>query len=105
MAADHDERRRLARLAAQQGWTVRQTEARAREAGGRRASAPGRANGTAPHPDQIAAARRLSDALGQALGTDVKVAPRGSGYRVTVDLDDPAAAAALADRLEAPETA
>jgi ParB family transcriptional regulator, chromosome partitioning protein len=106
MAADHDERRRLARLAAQEGWTVRQTEARAREAGGRRASAPGRANGTAaPHPDQVAAARRLSDALGQALGTDVKVAPRGSGYRVTVDLDDPAAAAALADRLGAPETA
>jgi ParB family chromosome partitioning protein len=106
MAADHDERRRLARLAAQEGWTVRQTETRAREASGRRAAAPGRRNGTAaPHPDQVEAARRLSDALGQALGTDVKVSPRGDGYRVTVDLDDPAAAAALADRLGAAETA
>ncbi len=31
MAPEHDERRRLARLAVQEGWTVRQTEARARE--------------------------------------------------------------------------
>jgi ParB family chromosome partitioning protein len=102
MAADHDERRRLARLAVQEGWTVRQTEARAREGSGRRAAANAAAP---PHPDQVEAARRLSDALGQALGTDVKVAPRGDGYRVTVDLDDPAAAAALADRLGATEAA
>ena len=106
MAPEHEERRRLARLAVQEGWTVRQTEARARERSGRRATAPGRANGAAaPHPDQLEAAQRLSDALGHVLGTDVKVAPRGGGYRVTVDLDDPAAAAALADRLGASETA
>jgi ParB family transcriptional regulator, chromosome partitioning protein len=106
MAADHGERRRLARLAVQEGWTVRQTEARARESSGRRAASPGRTTAAAtPHPDQVAAAHRLSDALGQALGTDVKVAPRGAGYRVTVDLDDPAAAAALAERLGAAEAA
>ena len=105
-AQEHDERRRLARLAVQEGWTVRQTEARARERSGRRATAPGRANGAARvHPDQVEAAQRLSDALGEALGTDVKVAPRGGGYRVTVDLEDPAAAAALADRLRATGTA
>jgi ParB family transcriptional regulator, chromosome partitioning protein len=98
-AADHEERRRLARVAAKEGWTVRQTEARARGAG--RARKP-----TAePHPDQIEGARRLGDALGTALGTDVRVAPRGSGYRVILDFPDPSEAAALADRLGALEAA
>jgi ParB family chromosome partitioning protein len=103
---DHDSRRRLARLAVQEGWTVRQTEARARTSG-RSAARPAPSNGatTEPHPDQLEAANRLSDALGRALGTDVRVAPRGSGYRVVVDLDDPAAAAALAERLAATEPA
>jgi ParB family transcriptional regulator, chromosome partitioning protein len=99
-AADHDARRRLARAAVQEGWSVRQTEARARE-NGRRASSrmpPGRA-AAEPHPDQVEAARRLGDALGRALGTEVQVAPRGHGYRVVLELDDPAAAERLAERL------
>jgi ParB family transcriptional regulator, chromosome partitioning protein len=95
-APDHDDRRRLARAAVQEGWTVRQTEARAREAGRR---APKR-RATEPHPDQVAAAGRLSDTLGRALGTEVRVAPRGAGYRVVVDFEDPAAAEALAARLD-----
>src|SRR3954469_18268978 len=98
-ASDHDDRRRLARLAAQEGWSVRQTEARARDAGrgGRRA---GRTT-TEPHPDQEAAARRLSDALAKTLGGDVTVTPRGDGYRVVLDFPDPGAAEALAERLGA----
>ena len=92
---DHDARRRLARTAVQEGWTVRQTEARARTGGRRSRSEP------APHPDQVEAARRLSDALGRALGSEVHVTPRGTGYRVVVDLADPAAAEALAGRLTA----
>ena len=92
---DHDARRRLARTAVQEGWTVRQTEARARAGGRRSRSAP------APHPDQVEAARRLGDALGRALGSEVHVTPRGTGYRVIVDLADPAAAEALAGRLKA----
>jgi ParB family transcriptional regulator, chromosome partitioning protein len=94
-APDHADRRRLARAAVQEGWTVRHTEARAREAGRRR---PKRA-ASEPHPDHVAAATRLGDTLGRALGTEVRVAPRGAGYRVVVDLEDPAAAAALAERL------
>ena len=60
MAPDHDTRRRLAREAAAHGWSVRQTEARARAAAGRdeardrraprterAASRPGRGRGTA----------------------------------------------------------
>ncbi|HET9739950.1 MAG TPA: ParB/RepB/Spo0J family partition protein [Solirubrobacteraceae bacterium] len=104
-ASDHETRRRLARTAVQEGWSVRQTEARAREADHPRAR-PRRASPVgAHHPDHIEAARRLGDTLGQALGTDVRVAPRGAGYRVVVDLEDPAAAEALTSRLGAVEHA
>ena len=95
-ASDHETRRRLARSAVQEGWSVRQTEARARESGHRTTS---RAAAAAPHPDQVEAARRLSDALGRALGAEVTVAPRGNGYRVVVELADPGAAEALTERL------
>jgi hypothetical protein len=55
------------------------------------------------HPDQLEAAERLADALGRALGADVDVTPRGSGYRVTVEfasLDDAMALAAHLGALE-----
>jgi ParB family chromosome partitioning protein len=103
-AADHEDRRRLARSAVQEGWSVRQTETRAREAGRRGRAAP-RRRATAHHPDQVEAARRLADALGRALGTDVQVTPRGAGYRVVVELEDPAAAELLAARVGALEPA
>jgi ParB family chromosome partitioning protein len=104
-AADHDTRRRLARAAVQEGWSVRQTEARAREAARRPTRSRRRSPAGAPHPDQLEAARRLGDALGRALGTEVQVAPRGAGYRVVVDLEDPAAAELLAERIGALEAA
>jgi ParB family transcriptional regulator, chromosome partitioning protein len=102
MAPDHDDRRRLARAAAEAGWTVRETEERARSAAGRDAPRAVRVRRAArPHPDQVEAAGRLGDALGRALGTDVRVTPRGEGYQVTLgfaSLDD---ALALAERLGA----
>jgi ParB family transcriptional regulator, chromosome partitioning protein len=100
---DHEDRRRLARTAAREGWSVRQTEARARAAGSRRARGPS-TNGhvTELHPDQADTARRLADALGSALGAEVRVTPRGAGYRIQVDVLSPAAAEALAARLEHP---
>jgi ParB family transcriptional regulator, chromosome partitioning protein len=103
-APDHDTRRRLARSAVQEGWSVRQTEARARDNG--RRAAPRRPAGEpadSAHPDQVEAARRLGDALGRVLGTEVQVAPRGDGYRVVLELSDPGAAEALAERLGAVE--
>ena len=104
-AADHDARRRLARSAVQEGWSVRQTEARAREASRspRTGSRPSRS--AAPHPDQVEAARRLGDALGRALGADVHVAPRGEGYKVTLEFDSLDEAMALAESLGAVEHA
>ena len=106
-ATDHDARRRLARTAVQEGWSVRQTEARARDTSGRRTTARAGANGTADdhHPDQVEAAQSLADALGRVLGADVRVAPRGDGYRVVMDFSDPGAAEALAQRLGALEPA
>jgi ParB family transcriptional regulator, chromosome partitioning protein len=104
-ASEHETRRRLARSAVQEGWSVRQTEARAREADHPRSRPPRATTSAAPHADQVEAARRLGDALGRALGTEVRVAPRGAGYRVVVDLSDRAAADALATRLGAIEHA
>ena len=102
LAPDHDDRRRLARSAVQEGWSVRQTEAGARAAG--RSEIRVRRSTTAePHPDQADAARRLSDALSRTLGSDVQVTPRGDGYRVVLDFADPGAAEALAERLGALE--
>jgi ParB family transcriptional regulator, chromosome partitioning protein len=103
--SDHEARRRLARRAVQEGWSVRQTETRAREADRPRARSGRSSDATGHHPDHVEAARRLGDRLGRALGTEVRVAPRGAGYRVVVDLADPAAAEALSGRLSALEHA
>ena len=85
MAPDHDARRRLARDAATKGWSVRQTEERARAAAGRN-GVPART--TEPtHPDQAEGAARLGDAFSQAFGRDVKVSPRGDGYRLELGFD------------------
>jgi ParB family chromosome partitioning protein len=109
MASDHADRRRLARAATQEGWTVRRTEeaARAAEGGGGETAprAGGRARGAAMHPDQAEAAGRLGDALGRALGADVQVAPKGGGYKVTLAFGSLDEAMALAERLGAVEPA
>src|SRR4051794_29012903 len=105
MAPDHADRRRLARAAVAEGWTVRQTESRAREAAGRDEPEPGVRRRSAPHPDQVEAAARLGDALGRALGADVRVLPRGEGYKLTFELGSHDEAMALAERLGAAEPA
>jgi ParB family chromosome partitioning protein len=105
MAPDHGDRRRLARAAAVDGWTVRETERRAREAAGRDEPTPVAPRRPAPHPDQVEAAARLGDALGRALGADVRVAPRGEGYKLTLDLGSYDDALALVERLGVVERA
>jgi ParB family chromosome partitioning protein len=98
LAEDHADRRRLARLAAEQGWSVRVTEAQARAAvnGREKAATRGRA---AVHPDQEAAMSEIADALGGALGRDVRVRPRGARYKVELTVDSADDAAELAARL------
>jgi ParB family chromosome partitioning protein len=97
MADDHGDRRRLARAAVEGGWSVRVIEQRAREANA--GARPARRGRAAVHPDQEAAATRIGDALGAVLGTEVKVRPRGAGYKVELTFDDPEEALALARRL------
>lgn len=105
LADDHAERRRLARAAAEGGWSVRVLEAKAREAGeaktaGGEVARAGRGRTRSLHPDQEAAVEEIAEALGAALGTDVKVRPRGTGYKVELAFDSAEEAVELAQRLQ-----
>lgn len=101
-APGHEERRRLARAAVEEGWSVRQTEAAARAmAEATSHESPVELRDTAIHPDQRDAALRLSDALARALGTRVRVTPRGGGYRIALTVDSVDDGFALVDRLDA----
>jgi ParB family transcriptional regulator, chromosome partitioning protein len=100
LADDHDARRRLARSAAAEGWSVRTLEARAREANG--AAVPTPRTRTAPkglHPDQEAAITDIAQTLGTALGAEVKVRPATRGFKVELEVADIEEAAALAGRI------
>jgi ParB family chromosome partitioning protein len=103
LAGDHDVRRRLARRAAAEEWSVRRTEEQARAAA--EAAAPVKARRgpapPAPHPDHAAAASELADVLARALGAPVQVAPKGDGYRVTLTVGTHEDAVALLERMGA----
>jgi ParB family chromosome partitioning protein len=98
LAEDHAARRTLALAAADAGWSVRVTEDRARAANEPRA---GRRppSAAATHPDQQAAMDEITAALGAALGTEVRVRPRGTGYKVELAFESPEEALTLARRL------
>jgi ParB family chromosome partitioning protein len=98
LAKDHDVRRRLARAAAADGWSVRELERRARAVEEAETDRPTRRR-AALHPDQAAAVERLSDAFETALGTQVQVAPQGDGYRLQLAFESLAVALDLAERL------
>lgn len=97
MASDHGDRRRIARGAVAEGWTVREVERRARNAADR-PEPPDRDHGGL-HPDQAEAVAGLSDLFAGALGADVKVAPRGTGYRVSLSFATFEEAREFAERL------
>src|SRR3954466_14519652 len=99
LADDHAARRSIARAAVQGGWSVRVVEQRAREANApARTARKGRAE---LHPDQAAAAAEIAEALGAALRTEVKVRPRGTGYKVELAFETAGDAVALAARVRA----
>jgi ParB family chromosome partitioning protein len=81
LAEDHGARRSLAHAAAQQGWSVRVTEERARESNTSmgRASTVRASKEARTHPDQEQAARDIAEALGGALGADIQVRPTRDG--------------------------
>src|SRR5215216_838319 len=81
MARGNDARRQLARAAAEGGWSVRETERRAKE------GAP-RTPKVVPHPDQEVALTRAEESLEQALGTGVRVRAARRGVRAALQFDD-----------------
>jgi ParB family chromosome partitioning protein len=102
LAADHAERRRLARAAIQSGWSVRELEARARETndGPRTRRHASRARPRPLHPDQEAAVARIHDTYGALLGREVTVnAAATGGYQVELSFQTAEEALALARRL------
>ena len=106
LAEDHGARRSLARSAAQEGWSVRVVEARARESNGAASAGrgkSGRLRGGPPgavHPDQEAARKEIAEALSGALGAEVRVQlTRAGDYRAELEFATPQEAFELASRM------
>lgn len=99
MAEDHDERKRLARAAREEGWSVRVLEDHARASNARRGAGPRGRRASAAHPDQLEAAQTIARVLSEALGSEVKVRPSRGGYRAELAVESPEAALELARSL------
>lgn len=101
LAPDQADRRRLARQAVAEGWSVREAERRARPGGDApEASAGSKVKASAgPTADHREAAEALGDELSARLGLDVQVRPHAKGFKVEIVLDDAEAAGRLTDRL------
>jgi ParB family chromosome partitioning protein len=102
LAEDHAARRRLAREAARDGWSVRVTEQRARDSNAAAPGAAPRRRVATVHPDLQDAAREIADDLAAALGADVAVRARaGGGFTVQLAFGSSQEALELARRLRA----
>jgi ParB family chromosome partitioning protein len=85
-ASDQSQRRSLARSAAHRGWSVRELEARARAT--KRSTDELGAKRPRPHPDQVAAAEQIADALASLLGREVDVTPgEAESFLVALTVD------------------
>jgi len=95
-AEGNDVRRRLARDAARAGWSVRETENRAKLAG-----QPKKGGGSrAPlAPEEAEALRAAADEFESAIGHEVKLRPRGGEIALEIRLADLDEALALARSL------
>jgi ParB family chromosome partitioning protein len=92
---DQDRRARLAKQAAAEGWSVRDTERHAGAGPGRRKAATGGRIST----EERAAMAEAEDVLGSALGQDVRVRRAGDGVKAELRFDDLAELESLARRL------
>jgi ParB family chromosome partitioning protein len=95
-APGNDVRRRLARDAAKGGWSVRETENRAKLASQPKEKREAR---SVLGAEEATALRDVADKLEAALGHEVKVRPRGEGVAVEIRLADLDEALALIARL------
>ncbi len=81
-ARGNDVRRELAREAVAHGWSVRETERRAKN------GSLAKRRRVVPHPDKEAALTRAEEALESALGTGVRVRSARHGIRVELHFED-----------------
>ena len=93
---DQDARAKLAKRAAAEGWSVRETERHADHGGGRRKKA---ATGGRISAEERAAMSGAEDLLGSALGQDVRVRRAGDGLKAELLFDDLTELESLAKRL------
>jgi ParB family transcriptional regulator, chromosome partitioning protein len=98
LCKDHSERRKLAREARDRDWSVRETERHAKETQGK-GTEPRGSRQVVIHPDLADLLATAEDALGAVLGREVKITPRGSGYKVEFQLEDAREAVDLAARI------
>lgn len=94
-AKDNDARRRLGKAAAREGWSVRETEGRARGGKVRTRKTAGK---LALHPDQEALRTEAEEALGELFGAEAKVRLTGRGAVAELRFADLAALADSARR-------
>jgi ParB family chromosome partitioning protein len=103
-APDHVDRRRLARAAVQNDWSVRELEQRARatrsESDGTVARDRRRRRGRRLHPDQEAAIAEIGDTFEAALGREVRISASGTGFRVQLEFASAEEAVELARSLK-----
>jgi ParB family chromosome partitioning protein len=92
---DQERRARLAKEAASEGWSVRDTERRAAAGSKRRRAAPGGRIST----EERAAMAEAEDLLGSAIGADVRVRRAGHGVKAELLFDDLGELESLARRL------
>ena len=96
MTRDNDARRRLAREAVAAGWSVKETEKRAKaeqqKLDGKAPPGPAR-----PPADLVDAMAAAADALTAATGHDVRVRATAGGLRAEISFESPAEAVALAE--------
>lgn len=95
-AEGNDVRRRLAREAAKQGWSVRETERRVKLASQPKTE---RRSPRQLGAEEEAALRDAADRLESALGHEVRLRPKGEEIAVEIRFEDLGEALALAERL------
>ena len=93
--SDQEARTRLAKRAAKEGWSVRATELHTNGSGKKRRSA----KGGRISAEERAAMGEAEDALGEALGHDVRVGRAGGGVKAELRFEDIKELESLAKRL------
>ena len=97
MTRDNDVRRRLAREAVAAGWSVKETEKRAKAEQHKLDEPAPASRPSGPPADLVDAMAAASDALTAATGHDVRVKATASGVRAEISFETPAEAVALAE--------